>query len=233
MTPQLALIKLRLRLNKLHSSDYDNIPDWIAVEAINKARTQVIRRLVRGLTRTQEGDEETRGRIDDLQHLLSPPTILKGKNKKGYFESVLLPDNYLYYKWVIPKATKGECKAKPLYNSRLVEEANVPDYLKDFSEQPNFEWRQTIQTIRGNKIIVYTSDEFKVEEIEMVYYVQPVNFDVTGYKHESGVQSTNVDLHFKDDLAEIILDEAAAYIAGNTEMINQYQTSTASVDKNT
>jgi hypothetical protein len=163
MTPQTALIKIRLRLNKLHSSDYDNIPDWVAMEAINKAAGEWVRRQIHGINQTQEGDEETRVKIDDLQYLLKPEK-LGGVNKKDYFESKALPLDYMDYKSLYPIVTKGQCIKVPLHTT-LVEEANVSDYLNDWAMQPSFDWNQTFHTLVGNKIRVYTNSDFHVNEV--------------------------------------------------------------------
>lgn len=221
MTPQLALIKLRLRLNKLHSSDYDNIPDWTAIEAINKAVDERIRRLIHGVNQTQEGDEESRVRIDDLQVLLKEAK-LNGVNKKLYFESKELPSDYIFFKRLMPVVTKGNCNRVPLHTT-LVEEANVSDFLNDWAMQPSFEWNQTFHTLMGNRIRVYTNSDFHVNEVVLTYYRAPKRVDVAGYTREDGTSSTNSDLEFRDNLAELILDDAAAIIAGSNENYNAAQ----------
>lgn len=229
MTPQLALIKLRLRLNKSHSSDYDNIPDWVAVEAIRKAFLQIVRRTIHGANRTQEGDEETRLRIDDLQFLLTTNKI-GGNNKNDYFLTDKLPDNYLYYKNLEVIASNESCSKKRIY-SILTQEANVQKYLNDWSLQPDFTWRSTFHTISNDTIKIYRKD-FEVDEVNLTYYRKPVQFDVHGYTHEDGSSSANVDLEAKDDLAEIVLDEAEKVISADLEIMNQYQTSNQSTDIN-
>lgn len=231
MTPQAALIELRLRLNKLHSSDYDNIPDWTAMKAINKAAVEWVRRQVQGINQSQAGDEETRMKMDDLQILLKPHK-LTGINKDLYFESKVLPEDYLYYKGLMPIVTKGECQKVPLHTT-LVEEANVSDYLNDWAMQPSFDWNQTFHTLIGNRIRVYTNSDFHVNEAILTYYRKPKRVDVAGYTREDGTSSTNSDLEFKEDIANIILDDAAAIIAGSTDNYNAQQVTKQRADQNT
>lgn len=218
MTPQLALIKLRLRLNKSHSSDYDLIDDWKAVEAINKAALDVTRRTIAGYTNSQDGAEETLIRIDDLQFLLKPKTLL-GVNSAKFFEASL-PEDYLWYRRMTPIASKGNCKHITL-DSNLVEEANVGDLLNDWASEPSFEWEQTFHTLIDNKVRIYTNGDFTVDKVESIYYRHPKKMDINGYIHEDGNPSIDVDLEFKDDVAEIIINEAAAIIAGDIESTNQ------------
>lgn len=221
MKPQTAIIKLRSRLNKIHSSDYDNIPDWSAVEAVNKAALDITRNTIHGVNAQQEGDEETVFRIDDVQFLLKSSTIESANLKPEYFEA-RLPTDYLWYKRIIPKASKGPCKKESIY-SKLVEEANVPMLLQDWASKPSWEWRETFHTLLTNKIRIYTAGEFSVDNIDIVYYRKPKKMDISGYTHEDGVDSENVDLEFNDSLAEVIIDYAASILAGDIESQNQLQ----------
>lgn len=215
MTPQLVVIKMRLRLNKLHSQDYDNVEDWKVMEAVNKAQLELMRKLIHGSGKQQEADEQSRVRIDDLQQfLLEVP--LGGSNKTGYFQSDALPDNYLWFKKVIPEAEKGNCQGVPL-ESTLVEEANVPVYMFDWNFSPSFEWRQTFHTLIGNSLRVYTGDNFQVQKLKLTYYRTPHQVDIAGYTHEDATSSSNQDMEFKDDVAEIILDMAASILAADVE----------------
>lgn len=229
MTPQIAYLKLKYRLNKIDSQDYDNLPLHNAVEAINKAAIDWVRRQIQGLNISKEGDEESRIRVDDLQFLLKPKT-LSGKNKKIFFESEVLPEDYLWYKRILPNFSKGECKSKT-FKSVLVEEANVPDLLEDYAWSPSFDWQQTFHTLVNNKIRVYTNDDFFVNHVDLVYYRKPIKMDIIGYEHEDGRLSSNIDLEFKDDIAEIIINEAASIIAGDIESVNQTQINMNKVDK--
>ena len=48
-------IKVKERLNKLASNDYDNIECWQIVEAFNKAQLQWLRRQLHGFNQFKEG----------------------------------------------------------------------------------------------------------------------------------------------------------------------------------
>lgn len=223
MKPQTAIIKLRTRLNKLHSSDYDNIPDWVAVESINKAALELTRDAVAGRNPTQEGAEETRLRVDDLQFLLKPVPKFKGNDDKELFFEGNLPEDYLYFNRIMPKASKGNCSGQDII-SRLREEANVPELLNDWSWQPDWGWRHSFHTVINNKLRIYKNGQFNIDYVDFVYYRKPKKMDIFGYTHEDGTDSEDVDLEFKDDLAEIIIDYAASIIAGDIESVNQAQT---------
>ena len=67
-------LKIKQRLNKLASNDYDNIECWQIVEAFNKGQVDWCRRNLHGLNIVKEGDEQSTSRIDDLQVLLVEST---------------------------------------------------------------------------------------------------------------------------------------------------------------
>ena len=86
MNNQTLLIKLKQRLNKLDSQDFDNIQCWQFVEAFNKAQLEWCRRNLHGGNMYKEGDELSKKRIDDLQPLLIELS-LTGTVTDTYFET--------------------------------------------------------------------------------------------------------------------------------------------------
>jgi hypothetical protein len=50
MDNKLIQLKIKQRLNKLASFDYDNIESWQIQEAFNKAQLEWTRRVIHGLT---------------------------------------------------------------------------------------------------------------------------------------------------------------------------------------
>lgn len=231
MTSRVAVRKLKLRLNKLDSFDYDNIPLPDIVEAVNKAALEWCRRQVHGSNIFKEGDEESKMRVDDLQFLLRTHS-LTGKNSFTYFESEDLPEDYLWYKRLSVKCYTKECSNGREIKSTFVEEANVPEYLADKAWEPSFKWEQCFHTLINNKVRVYKTKDFSVRDLDIMYYRKPVKMDIAGYTHENGSLSRDVDLEFKDDVAELIIDSAAAIIAGDIESANQIQINSQRVENN-
>ena len=76
MTNDLLQIKLRQRLNKLSSNDFDNLECWQIIEAFNKSQLQWCRRQLHGMNQYKEGDEGSQRRVDDLNILLASSNIL-------------------------------------------------------------------------------------------------------------------------------------------------------------
>ena len=58
------LIKVKQRLNKLASNDYDNIETWQIIEAFDKGQVDWCRRNLHGLNIVKEGDYKMVLRVD-------------------------------------------------------------------------------------------------------------------------------------------------------------------------
>lgn len=206
-----VLNKYKARLNKSDSSDYDNLWLYQVEETYNKGKIEVIRRLKRGKNQTQEGDEETRDRIDDLQVLLKEKLVSVGQYPL-FVETAVFPTDYLYFKKITPLVTKNSCKRVRI-KSYLREEANADGLLGDWDSQPSFDFEETFHTILGNKARIYHNNDFKIEEAILTYYRLPrfIKFKKTA----------PTLLEFKDDLEELFIDEGIKIMASDLESINQ------------
>jgi hypothetical protein len=224
-------LKIKQRLNKLDSQDFDNVQTWQIIEAFNKAQVQWIRRQLHGTNQHRSGDEQTKRRIDDLQILLidTPLILVKGK----YWYETPLPANYLEWKRVSAYA-KSDCCSDRRMKIYQVEEANIDEILNDANKQPSFEWGETIATLKNNSVIIYTNGEFELENANLVYYRQPRRIQITGSvdPYTSNISAIDVESEFKDDIVEVMIDEAVTILAGDIESGNQRAINTESTEKN-
>jgi len=228
-----AFIKLKQRLNKLDSQDYDNIECWQFIEAFNKAQIEWCRRNLHGGNMYKEGDELSKKRIDDLQPLLIEHS-LTGTETDTYFETDNFPvDEYLEYKRVTTKAKDDCCDARSM-TVYLAEEANVPLILRDPLKNPSFEWGETFCTMLNNTIRIYRNSKFNIVDPVLTYYRKPTLIQVNGCvnPYTGDVSTVDVNCEFKDDLVEVILDDTAALIAGDIENIYQAQRGVQSAERN-
>ena len=124
-------VKVKQRLNKLDSNDYDNIECWMIVEAFNKAQVEWARRQLHGVNMMKEGDEQSTRRIDDLQALLEND-ILTLTDKVDYF-SAAVPKDYLQWKRVDVFAKKDCCENKH-FTFQLSEECENHEFVNNNSE---------------------------------------------------------------------------------------------------
>ncbi len=207
MTLTQVSAKINLRLNKAASSDYDNIWNYVKQEAFNKAVTDWVRRQYRGSNITREGAEETTTRVDDLQVLLKKDGMTI-RDKGVFVETNKLPSDYLYFKRLTPYVSKGNCSSIQI-KSHLREEANVDDLL---STLPSFKFEETFHTLIGNKAHIYHNKDFTIDKVELTYYRKPLYYDF---------KKLNTVIEFKDDVCDIIVDEACKIIASDIESLNQ------------
>ena len=231
MQNSVLVIKVKQRLNKLDSQDYDNIECWQITEAFNKAQVEWIRRQLHGINIVKEGDEQSTRRIDDLQLLLGTINIPFVKSDISSYAD--LPANYLQWKRVDVTAKKGCCDDRRM-SVYLAEEGNLNQLLFDNAKKPSFEWAETFATLKSNKVNVYTNNEFDISSGALTYYRQPIRVEIQGCVDPyTGVQTvTDVECEFKDDIVELLIDEAASILAGDIESGNQFSRGTETAERN-
>jgi hypothetical protein len=223
MNNNLLQIKIKQRLNKLASFDYDNIECWMIQEAFNKAQIEWVRRQLHGTNARKEGPEQTINAVDDIQMLLVQKE-LEAYTKDKFVETKQIPADYLHFVRVSINGQSDCCPKRP-FSVYQVEEANVDIMLSDSFKSPSFEWAETFCTVMGDKLRIYTNNSFVVHDINLIYYRKPRNVEFLGcVSPETGVTyKANVISELKDDLVEVIIDEAAGILAGDIESITQYQ----------
>lgn len=225
-------LKVKERLNKLDSNDYDNIEAWQIVEAFNKGAVDWTRRQLHGTNQKQTGDEQSKRRIDDLNILLKEISVTF--TEKDLYFTAPLPKDYMEWKRVAAKAANDCCDNKVRLIIYLAEEANVDQLLRDKNKQPNFEWGETFCTLKGGKVRIYTNNIFTVEDVRLSYYKQPRRIQIIGVvdPYTNLISAVEVESEFKDDIVELIVDETVKILAGDIESVNQMQISENSVELN-
>lgn len=233
MNNETLRIKLKQRLNKLSSNDYDNIENWQIIEAFNKAQLEWCRRQLHGNNLYKEGDEMSKRRIDDLQILLTELN-LTGTQTDLYFQTNNFPENYMEYKRISTNATSECCTTPRSMTVYLAEAANVDLYLRDDNKKPDFDWGETFCTFINNTIRIYRNENFNIVNPKLTYYRLPRYIQFVGVLNPyTGTVSVNdVICEFKDDIVELILDDTAALIAGDIADFNQMQREQQSAERN-
>lgn len=232
MTNTEIQIKVQERLNKLSSKDYDNIECWQIVEAFNKAQLEWVRNQINGKNQQQYGEGSSKVKYDDIQ-LLNLTIPLGGTNFNDYFESELLPKDYLNFDNVSAYATDDCCPDRKMV-IYLIDQADLNVSLRDENTKPSFDWAETICTISSNKLTIYTDAQFRLSSVKLTYYRKPTPIAIGGcIDINTGQASIDVPCEFKDDIAEILVDATVAILAGDIESFNQYTRATTSVQINT
>lgn len=224
MDVRLLHTKVKIRLNKLDSGDYDSIPCYLINEAYNKAQKEWCRRQIHGINQTRESSEQTKQKVNDLQILLTQKTI-KGVNYGSFYETELLPSDILRFEGVQAKAKTKECTKGKSITVRFIEEGNVNTWLSDWSKKPSFEWAETFNTVLSNKCRIYTGGDFEIMESVITYYRQPKDISIEGCEDIFGKKHGNINPEFADDIVELIIDETVTILAGDIESLNVMQIS--------
>lgn len=209
-----AVIQIQNGLNKLSSSDYQNIQIWQMQEAVNSE----VLRFVRRRLPTKELNEHL---VEDLQILLKS-VRLSGSNRDVYFLSHKLPADYLAHSKTIAFCDNGACSLRRLKSS-LIEDSNSEELLSDWSSQPSFDFEQTFHSIGGNKIKQYHNNDFEVKELELSYYRRPQFIEFPNAPLPTGGIGRDMTWEFKDDLCDVIIEGAIRILAGNISDYNRQQ----------
>ena len=218
MTVDQLLVKLKSRINKLDSNDYDNLEVWQLLEAYNRTQLLFVRSNLHGGNIYREGDEASKRRIDDFSRLIISykPTLVK---KKGYYEFTLPLKDYMLFKRIDITAEKCGCVGNLI--CYLGEEANVNNYLSNVNLRPSFYWRETFFTMSDGKVKIYNGwedhEEFEIKDCIFTYYRFPKfvakagNFSL----EQQAISPIDIDPEFSDDLVEVIISFTASLISGD------------------
>ena len=220
MNNNVLRIKIQQRLNKLGSFDYDNLECWQIAEAVNKAQLQFARNQIHGNNQHQEADGSSKVNIDDLQILAIDKSMTATKHKI-YYETALIPDDYLKYIKISCKAKSECCDPRPIV-VYVHDRADEDNLLIDSFKSPSIEWGETFATISSNRFRIYTNDLFTISDIVLTYYKKPIDVSFDNcIDLKTGTLSQNVESIFKDDIMELIIDQACSILAGDIEANNQ------------
>ena len=205
------------RLNKNSSNSGDNIPVYQFVEAFNVAQTMWAEDRVKL-------SETNIVRKDEIQQLIKTQS-LSGTFKDNVL-SVLLPDDYYHY---IRSVSFAPCAI----NNRLVKEGDINMKLSDEFWKPSLEWGETVCTLNGKTLKIYT-DNFSIDSVTLVYYRFPIQLGIAdGFNNINGVATVNQDPEFPQSQLIEILNIACSILAGDSTDQWNYQTSTANTQKYT
>ena len=155
------------------------------------------------------------------------------RQPKDVYVEASLPEDYLQWKRVDVLGCNDCCSDRRM-TVYLAEEANVNQLLRDEHKKPSFEWAETFATLKGNKVNIYTNGDFNINEASLVYYRQPVRIEILDCVNPYTGQSSNqeVESEFKDDIIEVIIDEAVSILAGDMESGNQFGRGTQTAERN-
>jgi hypothetical protein len=156
-----------------------------------------------------------------------------------YFIRNFAYDNFFNEEnWLIPNHVENLIKTKNLkviFFNEHESYNNLKESIKELSiiinkKQLNEEQFYVI----NNNINIYTNGEFDVQAADLIYYRQPIKIQIQNCVDPyTGITSTTeVECEFKDDIIELIIDEAVSILAGDIESGNQFTRGTQTAERN-
>ena len=160
-------------------------------------------------------------RVDDLQIFLKSKK-LSLESGSIFSDSTTLPSDYRYHNSFSFLDTSNSCGSPLLIPSNLREESNANFLLNTDGTRPSLQFEQCFHTLINNRLRLYHNGEFSATEGTLVYYRNPKIYDL----------STDGSFELKDDVMELIIDEAAKIISGDTGNMSGFQRNSQSVESN-
>ena len=193
------------KCNKLGTNSGQLIKYHTAIRAINEAQTYWYD------MRLKKAEIDTTVQRE-LQSLLQSAD-LASTEITSIFNTYQLPDDYYHPNQIIVTATKEDCHL--IMDTFLTENFNSIEYYLNDAFSPDFEWQQTLATIKGNNLVVYKKD-FSLS-VSIDYFKALNNVDIASdYVHLDGSTSVNKDLQFDGSNAYEIITIAAMLITGSS-----------------
>lgn len=217
MTSREIIVKVKKRVNKDDTNDFDNLSLFSIIEAYNKAQLNVVNYLS-GLNNIyKSGIESTTKRIDNLSTLLNPtPLELTLTKADNYYISQSFPTNYMRYVSSYSTGKNNKCSSKRILHFPY-EEGNIELINRNSNQNASFEWGEAPITIADNKLKIHSNNQFEITKAYLTYLKYPANVDIQGYIKQDGTPSTTIDPELPDDVVEMCIDEAVRILQGDIQ----------------
>lgn len=151
----------RRRANKVESLQNRNF----FVEQIDDYLDEATKVYIREVSKLFEVDQT---KIDDLRQLVKSEIVLTTTPFDKYVEAELPTDYYrMAKKYAL--ATRTDCKDIKRIKLYPIQSDDEEDFLSDDLYKPSFIWNETGYRLIGNKIRVWTNDEFNVGSVVLDY----------------------------------------------------------------
>lgn len=229
------LYDIDLKLNKVATNDHQSIPLEDKIIALNEAQVQLIKQKLNPNNIYKLGYDAFKKRYDDLQILFTENeiTLTDDNSKLNRFSGDISQMNpkYMFYVDGFILANKGSCLDIPLALI-LAKHADLITLMGNTNTSPNFEYQETLLTISGNRVEVYSDGTFTPTKLTIRYLRYPKKIDATGYIHFDGTDSIDQNCELPEYLKDEIVDLAVKELAMSTENHNAVQYSQDRINNN-
>lgn len=227
------LYKLNLRLNKLASNEHQEIPVENKILVLRESILTLIKRKINTNNQLHVGFDANKKRYHDLQILIEKAEdhelcleLIDEKINKWGAELIALKPEMMFMVSGYILADKEECKDRVIsLDIDIAKHSDIDVLLKSTDYAPSFEYQETISSISGNVLEVYTDGTFEPTKAYISYIRYPKEVDYEGYCQLNGEPSSIVDSELPNYLESEILDIATESLALYTENITAAQAS--------
>lgn len=216
------LYRLDMKLNKLASTEHQNIPLENKILVLNEALLKLIKKKVGSNNIYSLGLDSFKKRYEDLQVLITPfeKTIIKENKSQYHTYSVdleSLKNKYMFPLECYCVANKGQCLNRKIDIQNIVRHGDVHIYMNNEHYRPSFEYQDTFAQITNNKLVIYTNDDFTISDVYLSYLRYPNKIDFDGYEDFDGSLSITQNCELPDYLEDELTDLAVLELAISTE----------------
>ena len=235
------LYKIDQKLNKLSTSEHQQIQLEDKILALNEAQLKLIKQKVDGISIVSgEGFDAFKKRYEDLQNLVEnyidhPLTLTLNNPELNQWIvdiSNLVPQ-YMFYVDSYVLADKGRCKDRIIWiNQDLAKHGDLSFLLKNIHYMPSFEYQETFNIISSNEMSIFTDGTFTPTKLYLMYLRYPAYIDKVGYIKFDGTLSSDVDCELKPYLEDELLDLTVQNLAMYTENVSAVQSAQLRIQTN-
>ncbi len=222
------LYDIDFKLNKLSGQVHQFIPVENKIIALNEAMIRLIKKKVNINNLYRLGFDAFKSRYQDLQNLVVDyEAVVANKTtsplKTYEFDITSLKNEYYLPVDLYLLASKGNCKNHVVYIPRVTRHGDVTTLLNNPHYKPSFTYQESICSITGNKVIIYT-DDFEIEKVMFSYIRYPKKIAKAGVAFLDGnIPSVDVGCELPNYLRDELLELTIMELGYNTDNNNAAQ----------
>lgn len=212
------LYRLDQRLNRLATSDHQQVYEEDKLIALNHAQIALIKRKVGQNNIYGLGLDSFKKRYHDLQNLIVPfeEVSLLQAGPAFLFELGDLKSKCMFLCEMYALGSKDNCSNRVIVATDLVKHGDLNLTLVNTNTAPSFEYQETIAQLSDNKVLLYTDGSFSLNKAFVSYLRYPNKISTANFVDFDGTTG-HQDCELVDYLEDELLDLALLELGFNTE----------------
>lgn len=211
MTVEELIYTFSLKADKLDSKSFANLPIAAKIYLLLEGQQSLINKRYGGLnTSYRAAFEEIQKRRDEFQMLIVPDEVLRMTKVDDEIYTADLKATKKPYMFLLRTnfyGNKGQCLDRRM-KGVLVQTDDLDLMVDSSFEKSSFEWGEVLFRLAENKIRALTDLSFSLKKARIDYLRYPAKFDIEGYEHFDGTQSTTIQCELPAFMHADIVEEA-------------------------